>query len=277
MKMSKGHNKKRNVGLIYEQVTNKAAEAMMQGRPELARQYAQFLKKHFTQGSELLKEFKLFNAILDTSGVSEKVADRVLELARESTNAINFQQLDREKGTFINEANRLFGKGTLFSTHVRNFRALATVQSLMNEWRNPGTLSLSHTAQYENQLREFMMLTSTSDSLQIIEGVDDVSVRMFHKRFDDTYGDKFTSSQRDFLCDLTFKNTDEITDIIASSKQKVLGLLLDNHAIESNMLLREKYDSVYQNISEMNPADEKAPARQLTILQLIDELENKNG
>ena len=277
MKMSKGHNKKRNVGLIYEQVTNKAAEAMIQGQPDLARQYAQFLKKHVAPGSELLKEFRLFNAILDTSGVSEKVADRVLELARESTNAINFKQLDREKGTFINEANRVFGKGTLFSTHVKNFRALATVQSLMNEWRNPGTLSLNHTVQYESQLREFMMLKSSPDSMQVIENIDDISVRMFHKRFDETYNDKFISSQRDFLCDLTFKDTDDIVNIIASSKQKVLGLLLDHHATESNTLLREKYDSVFQSISEMDPKDEKAPARQLTILQLIDELEDKNG
>ena len=277
MKMSKGHNKKRNVGLIYEQVTNKAAEAMIQGQPDLARQYAQFLKKHVAPGSELLKEFRLFNAILDTSGVSEKVADRVLELARESTNAINFKQLDREKGTFINEANRMFGKGTLFSTHVKNFRALATVQSLMNEWRNPGTLSLNHTVQYESQLREFMMLKSSPDSMQVIENIDDISVRMFHKRFDETYNDKFISSQRDFLCDLTFKDTDDIVNIIASSKQKVLGLLLDHHATESNTLLREKYDSVFQSISEMDPKDEKAPARQLTILQLIDELEDKNG
>ena len=275
--MSKGHNKKRNVGLIYEQVTNKAAEAMIQGQPDLARQYAQFLKKHVAPGSELLKEFRLFNAILDTSGVSEKVADRVLELARESTNAINFKQLDREKGTFINEANRVFGKGTLFSTHVKNFRALATVQSLMNEWRNPGTLSLNHTVQYESQLREFMMLKSAPDSMQVIENIDDISVRMFHKRFDETYNDKFISSQRDFLCDLTFKDTDDIVNIIASSKQKVLGLLLDHHATESNTLLREKYDSVFQSISEMDPKDEKAPARQLTILQLIDELEDKNG
>ena len=275
--MSKGHNKKRNVGLIYEQVTNKAAEAMIQGQPDLARQYAQFLKKHVAPGSELLKEFRLFNAILDTSGVSEKVADRVLELARESTNAINFKQLDREKGTFINEANRVFGKGTLFSTHVKNFRALATVQSLMNEWRNPGTLSLNHTVQYESQLREFMMLKSSPDSMQVIENIDDISVRMFHKRFDETYNDKFISSQRDFLCDLTFKDTDDIVNIIASSKQKVLGLLLEHHATESNTLLREKYDSVFQSISEMDPKDEKAPARQLTILQLIDELEDKNG
>ena len=275
--MSKGHNKKRNVGLIYEQVTNKAAEAMIQGQPDLARQYAQFLKKHVAPGSELLKEFRLFNAILDTSGVSEKVADRVLELARESTNAINFKQLDREKGTFINEANRVFGKGTLFSTHVKNFRALATVQSLMNEWRNPGTLSLNHTVQYESQLREFMMLKSAPDSMQVIENIDGISVRMFHKRFDETYNDKFISSQRDFLCDLTFKDTDDIVNIIASSKQKVLGLLLEHHTTESNTLLREKYDSVFQSISEMDPKDEKAPARQLTILQLIDELEDKNG
>ena len=54
--MSKGHNKKRNVGLIYEQVINKASAAMMDGGPEHAKMHISFLKKHFAEGTELLKE-----------------------------------------------------------------------------------------------------------------------------------------------------------------------------------------------------------------------------
>jgi len=274
--MSKGHNKKRNVGLIYEQVIKQSVLAITEDRPEDAKVYTEFLKRHFVKGSELLKEFKLFNAILATNGVSEKVADRVLELACESTRNINAGKLAKEKGVFINEANRLFGKNALFAVPVENFRALATVQSLLNEWKVPGTLFPADTARYENQLREFMMLEPRPSSLQIVEGIDDVSVKMFHKRFDDSYDDKFIQSQKDFLRSLTFGQQDEVSDLILATKKRVLELLLERQITEENSVLREKYTSVRENIQRLDPSDSSALARQLTMLQLIDELEDGN-
>lgn len=274
--MSKGHNKKRNVGLIYEQVINKASAAMMDGGPEHAKMHISFLKKHFSEGSELLKEFKLFNAILDTSGVSEKVADRVLELARESIKSIDFKKLDFEKGAFINEANRTFGKGKLFETRVENFRALATVQSLLNEWRSPGMLSPAMTAQYENQLREYMMLNAASPATELSEGVDEISVKMFHKRFNETYGEKFTSSQKDFLHDFMFMDHEHVIGLITATRQKALSLLSERNNVEDNSMLKRQYSSVYENVLKLDPADPQSPARQLTLLQLIEELEDEN-
>ena len=274
--MSKGHNKKRNVGLIYEQIVRQATIATTENRASDAKTYVQFVTKHFVEGSELLKEFKLFNAILETSGVSEKVADRVLELARETTRSIDVEKLHREKGTLINEANRLFGKGSLFATPVENFRALATVQSLLNEWQSPGTLSASSTAKYESQLVQFMMIRPEPQVFERMSGINETSLNMFHKRFDSVYGDKLTDTQKGFLNDLTFLDKDQITQIIFDTKERVLQLLIDHHASESNSLLKEKYEVVRKNIETMNYTDHSAPSRQLTLLQLIAELEDEN-
>ena len=259
--MSKGHNKKRNVGLIYEQVINKASAAMIVGGPAQAKTYIDFLKKHFVEGSELLKEFKLFTAILDTNGVSEKIADRILELARESVKSIDFKKLNFEKGVFINEANRVFGKGQLFEARVENFRALATVQSLLNEWRSPGALSPAITAQYESQLREYMMLNVDSSATNLTESVDEISVKMFHK---------------DFLHDFMFRDSEYVVGLITASRQKALDLLKERNNVENNNILKKQYGSVYEIILKLDPADPHAPARQLTLLQLIEELEDEN-
>ena len=274
--MSKGHNKKRNVGLIYEQVINKASAAMIVGGPAQAKTYIDFLKKHFVEGSELLKEFKLFTAILDTNGVSEKIADRILELARESVKSIDFKKLNFEKGVFINEANRVFGKGQLFEARVENFRALATVQSLLNEWRSPGALSPAITAQYESQLREYMMLNVDSSATNLTESVDEISVKMFHKRFNETYGEKFTPIQKDFLHDFMFRDSEYVVGLITASRQKALDLLKERNNVENNNILKKQYGSVYENILKLDPADPHGPARQLTLLQLIEELEDEN-
>ena len=58
--MSKGHNKKRNVGLIYEQVVRQATIATTENRANDAKAYVRFVAKYFSKDSELLKEFKAF-------------------------------------------------------------------------------------------------------------------------------------------------------------------------------------------------------------------------
>ena len=274
--MSKGHNKKRNVGLVYEQIVRQASIATTDKRVAEAKEYIGLAKKYFSSDSELIKEFKLFNAILETSNVSERVAYRVLELAKESAKRIDLEKLDREKGLLINEANRVFGKGELFNTHVENFRALATVQSLLNEWRDPGVLSPPVTAKYESQLMKFMMLPLKEAPSVATSGVDSLSVKMFHKRFDEHYHDKLTPSQKKFLNDITFLDEQEVQNKILETKNLVLGMLDLQQTKETNNLLKEQYKSVRNNIAMLDHTSSDAPARQLTLLQLIDELEDED-
>ena len=274
--MSKGHNKKRNVGLVYEQIVRQASVAATEKRVDDAKEYVDLAKKYFSKNSELAKEFKLFNAILETSGVSERVATRVLELARESAAMIDIERLGHEKGSLINEANRVFGRGELFNTRVENFRALATVQSLLNEWRNPGTLSPAVVAKYERQLVNFMMMSPQPKQAGASHDVDPLAVKMFHKRFDEHYQDKLTPSQKKFLNDVTFLNSDQVHEIISETKSRVLDMLDDRNSQETNNLLREQYERVRSNIAMLDPTSAHAPASQLTLLQLIDELEDED-
>ena len=67
-----------------------------------------------------------------------------------------------------------------------------------------------------------------------------------------------------------------MTGLILAAKEKVLELLVERHSTEKNEMLRKKYSAVRENILMLDPTDSNAPTRQLTMLQLIDELENGN-
>ena len=146
----------------------------------------------------------------------------------------------------------------------------------MNEWRDPGILSPSTTAKYESQLMKFMMLPFKEPAVETHSKVDKLSVKMFHKRFDEQYHDKLTTSQKKFLNDVTFLNKEEMQSTISQTKNRVLGMLENHHAKETNNLLKEQYKGVYNNIATLDPTSADAPARQLTLLQLIDELEDED-
>ena len=82
--MSNNHNKKRNVGLIYEQLIRYASKCLLEGKAERAETAMKIMKDHFKPGSELYKEFRLFNALVQTSVSSESLAIRVLDEAKKA-------------------------------------------------------------------------------------------------------------------------------------------------------------------------------------------------
>lgn len=271
------HNKKRNVGLIYEQVSQRAAEAVVSKEPARARSYARFLAKHYNNSTELSKEFKLFKAIVETSGVDQRVAERILDIARKGASSINEEKLEREKGLLIKEANVMFGKGNLFNTRVEHYRAFATVQSLINEWRSPGTLAPKETAQLECQLVDFMM-TPSDQPAPLAEGVsagevDALSLKMFQESFTKKYTSVLSESQQDFLKIVSFR-PENVPAAVGEIKKIALGLLSERAQNEENYLLREQQEKVRLKIEELDPNSEAAAARGLGLLRLIEELES---
>ena len=137
-------------------------------------------------------------------------------------------------------------------------------------------LSPAVVAKYESQLVNFMMMPQQPQKLETPGEVDSLTVKMFHKRFDEHYHDKLTQSQKKFLNDVTFLTGDEVSEIILETKSRVLKMLEDRQRQETNNLLREQYESVRSNIAMLDPASTQAPAKQLTLLQLIDELEDED-
>ena len=95
--MSNQHNKKRNVGIIYEQLLRRTSAFMLENDEKKALDCVKITKKYFKPGSELYREFRLFQALLNTTTKSEPLAVRILEEARRGAKMFSQQQLDIEK------------------------------------------------------------------------------------------------------------------------------------------------------------------------------------
>jgi chromatin segregation and condensation protein Rec8/ScpA/Scc1 (kleisin family) len=100
------HNKKRNVGLIYEQLIRYASKCILEGKQEKAEIAMQILKEHFKVGTELYKEFRLFNALVQTTVPTESFAFRVLSEEKDASRKHDTAKLDYEKGALIRSINK---------------------------------------------------------------------------------------------------------------------------------------------------------------------------
>ena len=275
--MSKGHNKKRNVGLIFEQVLVKSAEALMENNKNKADLYLAFLKKYYKNNTEISKEFKLFRALLKTADLSEAVSERILSLAKESIKKISVNNLKKEKDTLVNEANRVFGKDVLFSTRIEKYRGYATVQSLFNEWRHPGTLPIEDVAVYEERLKMFMQAPeSLENNLIKNKKVKFITTSIFKETFEKKYSGALSNTQKSFLSFILAASEEEINAEISSTRRKALHLLKEFNDTNKNEILKSKYKSVYKKIQSIELGNKNAKSQQMIMLKLIDELEEED-
>ena len=89
------HNKKRNVGLLHEQLVRHASQMTVEKQTKLAESAIQIITSHFSKGSELLKEFRLFSALIHTEVPDRSIAKRIIEeLAKAAAEGRGAAQLD---------------------------------------------------------------------------------------------------------------------------------------------------------------------------------------
>ena len=135
--MPRSHNKKRNVGIIYEQIINFVCGRLLEEDKKSAENAVSIVKSHFRPNSQLYKEYKLFKALATTHNVNDQLASSIINEAKKACNKMfNNESLEKEKSSLIRDLNYAFGKGVIFEEKVSNYRTYATIQTLLNEWRN---------------------------------------------------------------------------------------------------------------------------------------------
>ena len=77
------HNKKRNVGIIYELLLKHISTKLLEGNKKEAKIATKLIERHFKKGSELYKEFRLFNALAKSDITNTHVVASILEINRD--------------------------------------------------------------------------------------------------------------------------------------------------------------------------------------------------
>ena len=143
------HNKKRNVGLIHEQLVRYVASSLIAEDKRSAEKAVQLIAKHFKPGTELYKEFRLFNAMVNIPVSSRSLAERVLVESKRAAKGHSSQKLRREKSLLIKDINlQLAESRRFYDIKIENYKLFATVQSVLNEWRGARKLDRTSRARY---------------------------------------------------------------------------------------------------------------------------------
>jgi hypothetical protein len=272
--MNRSHNKKRNIGIIYDQIINFTCLNILEENNNVAEQSLNIVKKYFKENTQLYKEYKLFKALATTSNISDQLASNIIKEARNAcNNMFNDKALEKEKSLLIKDLNYSFGKGKIFEQKISNYRIYATIQTLLNEWRkNSNNFDL--VTEYEIKLHENLTKKEVIVENKQIQSVDPLTYNLMREMFSKKYDSLLDNNQKNILSLFISDKDSELSDVLSETKTSCLSEI--NHYFKqcNNNILLEKKNIVLNRINSLKYEDvsKNNIEKFLTIIKLKNEI-----
>lgn len=271
------HNKKRNSGLLYEFLVRSISRAMVENNRDRETIARHLVHKYFKQGTELHREFRLINALVNVPVGSENLAHTVIHEARAAANKFDGEVLNKEKSTLIREINHKLGQDTVYTESVPNYRDYATAGMILGYWRNELDLDISTVINYEAQIIENLSRSAEDSDLEseYDEQVDPLVVKVMAEKLNRKYSSKMSSDQMALIKSYIFSENQSQTKMIAESiKEKALNSL-SSYLQDKEEHEAKKIQEVIELISGQTSEDlnDETLTRFLQMTQIVQEIE----
>jgi len=279
--MSKVHNKKRNIGIIYELLLRSISSSLINDNKERANYALKLIETHFDKSTEIYKEFRLFNALVKSTVSDSAVAAAILTEAKSAARRCNKSKLNSEKSFLIKEINHNLGDSEFYYRRVPEYTTYATIHTLLEDWRAMDTADLTRVVQYESKIVSWLLQEKKEaidpDNLKNPD-VDSLVVKIMTEKLNGKYTDTLSHDQRDVIKEYVFsiesKNEDNIRKKLGTIKTQSLKRLNEFKEVTDNSFLLEKIDDVSKKI-QVECSDalcDESISRFLTLMNLSNEI-----
>lgn len=278
---NRSHNKKRNVGIIYEQLLAMAAKGIVENDTKLANKAQKIIKRFYKDETEIYREHRLFTAMIEPQIADGSLATKILGEAKKAARTHNVQRLEREKSRLIKEINYSFGKG-FYSQKVKNYTDFATVQTLLNDWRAGKQADFNRVTLFENKAHSILMAPKSVTTLseEHTKEVDNLVVKVMTEKFNEKYSKQLTEVQQMLIKEYVFSengDTEKFQSMLANIKETVIRDLSDYESDCDNNHVSNKINEVKEDVRslDINTLDDNTMTRFMTLCNLSEELRRK--
>ena len=151
------HSKYKNTGILFELLTRQITSDTISGGDNKA---LSILKKYFNSKSELLKEYKIYNALSTKKYKDENKATILVDTLIEAHSKLNKSQLRREKYNLIKELKSTYDINNFFKAKITNYKVMASIFNI-TENKDASPLSIVNT-----KVKLVEHITKTSESVK---------------------------------------------------------------------------------------------------------------
>ena len=256
-KIVHNHNKKRNVGLIYEFLIRNLTKNIVENKTNLATTSLNILKTHFHKNSEIYKEFRLLNSLFVTTVSSKAVAANIISEARNVALTHDVKKINKEKSLLIKDINYNINNESFYKQNVDNYKVYATIHNAIKCWRTPTASNFEKLAKYEDQIAEWLVTEKhiSNDQHDAYDDANNFVVNLMSKKIQEKYTNAISTEQNKLLNEFVFAKNDEV------KRQQLLNKFNDikNTTLE---LVKEYIDK--------NPSDSYVNDKLNVVLEKID-------
>ena len=286
--MPKSHNKKRNVGIVYELLLRRVSECLVNEDTKSAQQTLDIISRRFKRGTELYKEFRLFRALAKSHVSDENIARSILEEAKAAARKTNLKLLEREKSDLIREMNYSLKDKNLYFRHVPDYKSLATIQVLLNDWREGIDADIRRMALYESRVVDYLLKEKDTVDISSEETnkIDPLVIKIMSEKINEKYGKRFNKDQREILKAYAFASSEQteasqlkLAETMSTISEKALSGIAHLRENSDNKVIQEKIATVENRIIQESERDldDKKIVRLLTLMDLCKEIKESQN
>ncbi len=271
------HNKKRNVGLLFAQLSQLVSESLVNGKIQEAKKVLRIMKKHFAPGSELFREFRLFRAMMVTSVPADSLASSIISEAKVASKRIDSKLLTQQKSALIKDINYKLAESNFYNRRVGDYKTYATIQTLLSEWRS-GEPDIMVVSRFETELHGHLLKEKGLDELSELktENVNHLVVNIMHSKIEEKFAASLSDEQLDLLREYIFANgdSDRVQNKLCEVKDITLNALTKFNSSCENKILVGQINEVKERMSSLDSSkvDDDSISKYLTLMKLKDEL-----
>jgi hypothetical protein len=140
MAIVKKHSKYKNTNILFELLVRQVTSDMMSNQDSVA---VNVIKKYF-KGTELSKEYNLYNVIINSQPLSEGKAESLVNVIIEQSKKLNREKLNKEKYNLIKEIKKHYDVENFFKAKIDNYKISAAIYNLIESTVNKEYTNVSN-------------------------------------------------------------------------------------------------------------------------------------
>lgn len=273
--MKTRHNKKRNTAVLYEVLVRELTKCVVEEDKKGKKNALSLLKEFFKKGKPLAVELELYKTLLETQGLDDETAKRLLDRVLQTHGALDKDRIFIEQSSLLKKMNKSCPKA-IFSNFVPDYKNLASISQMFSS-----SVSVKDKVLLEQKVLGILKSKEEEKSEQKMEVLDTLTYKTFVNKFNSVYGEALLPEQKELVTRFVMSFADngvELKTYLNEEVSRLKGIIessCEDEEIKSDETMLENTRRVLGRLNEYNtmPVDNKLVEEVLKIQNLVKEIE----
>ena len=280
------HSKYKNTGILFELLVRQITSYILEGKESPIKN---LLKKYFVK-TELGKEYKLYETLLNKTNLTETRADIIVNTLVESSKNLNRRLVKKQKYNLINDLKEYYNINEFFNHKLPNYKVYAAFYNILESSSIDKNINPEFVISNKMTILEYLIsspLTQNNPKNDVLEefkkedkDIKMLTYRILLEKFNGKY-ENFTSSQKEILKELLYSidNKPRLKEFYISKSNEIKNELISLTKNVTDKTTQIKLKEVV-NLLDVKSSNKITDDNLVNLLQycdLVNELEIANG